>query len=506
MTAEDRKVLIESLQKKIFWPSVGWRFLDIFSITNFVVGTIFLLLRVTNSISTSIMYDLVIAGLIISFLYSVLLSFQKYPKESDMIVLIDAHNESGGLLMSVEEVSMGGWQPKNKNSMTTPDVEINFGNKPLILLVSFIFLFAAVKIPLSNLTRSKTAKMELSEISKSNEIKIDELEEAGLIEQERANELKEAIKNMQDKADGNDPSKTFETLDNLGNSIKRDTQKGINKLENDMSRLSNLKSLQKKLAEARQNPRKNTSALKKEIKKALNKKSLSGSLSKKMSEIAKSKGKTTKKSLSEASKELDQFIKSEQARLKKALKNLVKSRVIDRKTFEKLIKSGKLKKSTGDCKSNEQIIVTDKPSKQGNKGKSGKSGKSGNGKSGDGQSGNSKSSKGKSGNRKSEKETSGKYGSGGISKGGGPTPMSYHRPSAEYNLKFNTEGLPVSSELSLEDSRAIGIAISAPQENGNKSNSTASEKKWAEQTQRKRNSVLILPKYRSTVKKYFKRN
>ncbi|MBQ2592607.1 MAG: hypothetical protein II567_04910 [Candidatus Riflebacteria bacterium] len=94
-------------------------------------------------------------------------------------------------------------------------------------------------------------------------------------------------------------------------------------------------------------------------------------------------------------------------------------------------------------------------------------------------------------------------GSGGVSRGGGYTPMSFGDKTSDHNAKYHDETLPSVNPESAPGASSLGIGIADPEVNRDKENYSAGSIKQTDNNDNSLNKKNILPKHRNAVKNYF---
>jgi len=197
----------------------------------------------------------------------------------------------------------------------------------------------------------------------------------------------------------------------------------------------------------------------------------------------------------EAAQQLQDYIQQRAEEMRAAAEKLVKARLLDRKTYEKLKQEGRLRPATeADLApgSGADLVIAPEDAESGE---------------GEGQSG-GQSGEGEPGSDSGIMVVDPQSGSPGGQAGrdGGTAPLNFSRESSEHSLKFKDEALPSPASTDLEDSVAIGMAISAPQIESSDGQQLSGPVDWQKSDKSGGESDVILPRHRSAVKRYFERN
>lgn len=515
---------------------VSWLyFISTVTIYNFIAGFVFLILRQMRFFS----FDYVgfaLAGLPVCLLLSVAMANRRKILPEKALAIVDSFNQAGGLAIASVETDDCSWNQRLPKSVKVPRLTTRFEQRLLLFAASLFFIIAGIKVPLYDFSRNENIKMDLKGMQEKALVQIETLEETGVIDANEAAELKETLEKMVKMADRNDPAKTFEAFDQLNEKILKEGQTAAQKAAQNLEELEQLK-------EQAQQLQNTDSANQNALKSAQNQLQNSFSASEasqqmpanmknsinKGLEAVNSDGTPSAGEMKKAAQDLQNYIDQKIQEKRQLAEKLRNAMIIDRKTFEKMMKEGKIKPagSMEDLKFSDQVyVVEDESGKQqqgaqagesgqgGQNGESGQSGQSGqSGETGQsGQSGQSGESgqggqSGQSGNDGGAGQNGNSLsGSGSISRGGGSAPLNFNRKSSEHNTSFKNEKLPDPSAVSLEDSVSIGMGVSAPTvEDNQASKATQSDPAAQIPSRSSGKNEVILPRHRNAVKKFFER-
>jgi hypothetical protein len=469
-------------------------FLTVLTAWNFFAGFIILLLRQAgygwfNFILASF------AGVPFGLLISALLLKKVKITEAEALAVLDNYNKAGGLLLAISETSDTAWIKRLPQSFEIPKIKVNFNRRLPALIVSVVFLIAGMKVPLINFSQAKDHRMELTETEEKAILQIETLEETDIIDENEAEDLKETMKQIIEKADKNAPSRTFEAFDQMKEKLKNSAQKSLQKAKDEQSELDRIDKLNRDLESALESgDSKAAKSIAQELNSELKKSGagqimdaeLKNNLSKALESFSSAE-KGAKESLKKAGQELKQYIQQRAEEIRKNAGKLQKARLVDRKTFEELMKQQKegAKNNSGQpSNQNSELIIAPADQNEKNSAANGRATKDG------------------KKEKKSGKATS--SGDGGISIGGGSAPLNYNRKTSEHNMKYKDEKLPDPNSGSIEDSVAIGVGISAPMnEETALTTSQGTKVDFKKPAKSRGQDKILLPRHRNSVKRYF---
>ncbi|PKL49930.1 MAG: hypothetical protein CVV42_04530 [Candidatus Riflebacteria bacterium HGW-Riflebacteria-2] len=473
---------------------------------NFVAGFLFLLLRQLRLASIDFI-GFSLAGIPVCLLAALAVACRCQLEEGRAMALLDSHNRSGGLLLAEFETGDRSWNRRH-GSFTPPRLHLNLNRRWPAWLVSLLFIALSVTIPVRQVAGDRDPRLDLKEMQQTATAQVEALKEAGLIDEKKADELKETIEQITAASDRNDPSKTFEAFDQLQEKMRKDSATGAEKMLSEQEDLQTLQSLtdQLKNADSPEKMRQAIDALREKLEQcgmdaAAMKQPGSDSLEEKMQQ-AGSGAAGASEAATEAAQQLQDYMQQRAEEMRAAAEKLVKARLLDRKTYEKLKQEGRLRPATeADLAPGSGADLVIAPADVG-----GESGDESGGESG-GESGDGKPGSGSQGGQPGLMVVEPMSGSpsGQAGRDGGTAPLNFSRQSSEHSLKFKDEALPTPASADLQDSVAIGMAISAPQVETSAGQSSSGPVDWQKSDKSGGESDVILPRHRSAVKRYFER-
>jgi len=462
---------------------------------NFIAGSLFLLLRQLRLASIDFV-GFSLAGIPVCLLVALAVAFRSQLADERAMALIDSHNSSGGMLLAEFETGDHSWKSR-QGPLTPPRLRLNLNRRLPALLFSLLFIALSVIIPVRQASGDRDPRLDLQEMQQNAMAQVEALEEAGLIDEKKADELNETIEQIISASDRNDPSKTFEAFDQLQEKMRKDGAAGAEKMLSEQENLQTLQSLadQLKNADSQEKMKQALDALRDKLEEcgldaASMKQPGGNSLENKMQQAGEG-GEGSTAAAAEAAQQLQEYMQQRAEEMRAAAEKLVKARLLDRKTYEKLKQEGRLRPATeADLApgSGADLVIApaDAEGEQ----------------PGDGGSG-SGSQNGQPGLMVVDPKSGGASGQAG--RDGGTAPLNFSRESSEHSLKFKDEALPTPASTDLEDSVAIGMAISAPQIDTAEGQGSSGPVDWQKSDKSGGESDVILPKHRSAVKRYFER-
>ena len=179
----------------------------------FIWGTFVIVWRVVNGAAADDLWlGLAAAPLLVVFAAG--LAVRGVPSRAMLRAVVDGNSGCGGLLMAAAETPIGPW----RQSMPQPapiQVRWRGARTWLIFLTGVGFLLVAMLFPQSLVSLAGEAPLDITQEAQQLAAQLDVLKEEAVLDAQRAETLKERLKQLQDDARGKSPVKTLEALDHL---------------------------------------------------------------------------------------------------------------------------------------------------------------------------------------------------------------------------------------------------------------------------------------------------
>jgi len=144
---------------------------------------------------------------------------KQLPSRSDLRALLDKTSHCGGLLMASEQEPLGPWRETLPEAAALR-VRWRGGRAWSIFLTACVFLGVTLLFPQSLVSWAEPPLEIGTEVDKLAG-QIDVLKQESVLEQTRAEFLKEKLKQVKNEASGKDPVKTLEALDHVREMINQ---------------------------------------------------------------------------------------------------------------------------------------------------------------------------------------------------------------------------------------------------------------------------------------------
>jgi hypothetical protein len=178
-----------------------------------------------------------------------LLARRQVPQPAAVRALFDREGRYGGLLMAGGERPLGAWE----DGLARPDPpRVRWRGRRAwgLLAVAAAFVALAFLLP-QRLANLGPPPLDVGEEVEKLVQQIDVLKEEKLLDTARADDLKEKLDKLRDKASGKDPAKTLEALDHLENLAKKTAREAAEDALRKTEELSRDEALAEALRKAR---------------------------------------------------------------------------------------------------------------------------------------------------------------------------------------------------------------------------------------------------------------
>jgi hypothetical protein len=484
------------MRRQHFFCNLALYSLKLLVIWNFVAGMIILLLRHSRFDQLDLA-GISIAGLPVCLLLAAAIASRRLPDPHGFLALLDSHNYGGGMLMATAETGDNSWWHRFPETVRTPGFTADYLPRIGFLLLSLLFLLLCIRVPIRSLHDEHDVAIQLIEMQNDVVKRIETLNEIAVLEEKKAEELKNTLEKIAAGSDRNDPSRTFEALDqlreNLGNESVRESQKMLDELEKLGNAMQSIASGSGEL---------DTAALKKTMADLQRNMAGSGNSEKMVQELAELMKKMDSgneagqlsESVDQAAAELGKFLEGQRDKILEQAMKMHKAGLIDKKTLEKLVKEGRVRSLTREDllkqKDLELLIAPEAETAD---------------------SGSHEGSADNPADKDGGADGTMLIDQGGAlsggSRGGGSAALDFKRKTSEHNVKIIDHSLPGPHAGALDQSVTVGIGMTAPEVGPLPSGQGQSATRtWEQSGQIKQHSGMILPRHRNAVKNFFDRN
>lgn len=179
----------------------------------FVLGVAVLAVRMLTRWSVEfLVLALLLLPLVVVF--HALRQWKRRPAIHQLRALLDEHNQAGGMIVAEGQTDMIAWQ-KRLPLIQTPEFRWRSRRPMTVLASSAAFLAVALLLPERHFNLQAKTSLEIGGLVSEIHEEIQLLEDEKLLENERSEDLKDQLDQLERDADAKDPAKTWEALDHL---------------------------------------------------------------------------------------------------------------------------------------------------------------------------------------------------------------------------------------------------------------------------------------------------
>ena len=157
-------------------------------------------------------------GIAVAVIAAAALSRRQLPSGAAVRALLDDRNDCGGLLMAGADADLGDWRMPE---ITLPRLRWRKARAFGLLAASFAFVVISFLAPVRFATINAARPMDVGREVENLSARIEELKEAQIIEEAKAEALEQKLDQLSQEASGEDPAKTWEALDHLNDAVEK---------------------------------------------------------------------------------------------------------------------------------------------------------------------------------------------------------------------------------------------------------------------------------------------
>ena len=400
-------------------------------------------------------------------IWATIRALRETPSQVALRAFLDEKNRCGGLLMASEELNLGSWQ-KQLPSLSAPALKWHCSRSFGLFLIAVLFVAISFIIPQRYVDIRVARPLNINEDVEKIKQQIHIMEEETIISKEAVQEYEQRLEQLRKTASGYDPVKTWEALDHLQQSVKKEAEQFTALSLGQIESLAQTQTLAQGLFEDAAGLDSNL------LSEAMLELSTMIQSCTTRDELFKNKLgddclKACKKGAlsAEQLEELLEALKENKAGISNCLAKLCKAELVDLDTL-------KLCEKLGTCNSQGLIAFLNENSD-------------------------------KMGICDSVSLYCQNAGRGGITRGRADAPMTWTEGSAEEDTTFKEQVLPPASLAALKESAILGVSVGAPSV---EKNLPPSEPDILDSTTAGSGKAFrhtILPRHKDTVKRYFER-
>ena len=204
-------------------------------------GTVVIVLRATVGMPPLVLLTGAI-GLIVVIGCAVALALRHIPTRTALRASLDKHSGAGGLMMAAETADLGNWR-RQMPLIRLPRLRWRGGAYWARFTGAVLFVCISLLIPQRFVEISKAQPLDIREEANELADGIDVLKEEEVIELAEAEMLEEKLAQLQAEASGEDPVKTWESLDHVADTLSQEAADAAQDALSETERLTEAETL-----------------------------------------------------------------------------------------------------------------------------------------------------------------------------------------------------------------------------------------------------------------------
>lgn len=162
-------------------------------------------------------------GMVLALGVALVLARRRLPARAAVSALLDRQNECDGLLMTTEEMDVGAWQARLPQ-INLPRLRWRGARVWGLWLAALVFVALSLLVPVRWAALEAGRALDVSREAEQLAAQIEELKEAQVVAETKAETLTGQLAQLRQEAAGEDPAKTWEALDHLADAVAQAAQ------------------------------------------------------------------------------------------------------------------------------------------------------------------------------------------------------------------------------------------------------------------------------------------
>ncbi|QNN21250.1 hypothetical protein HED60_02860 [Planctomycetales bacterium ZRK34] len=159
-------------------------------------------------------------GVLVAIIGAYAVARRRVPTAANVRAMFDRQSAAGGLVMAAAETELGGWSGRVP-AMRLPRVQWRGGRAWGVLAAAMLFVAISFALPQRMVTIRTDRSLDISDQANQLNEQIEVLAEQEIIDQTKADELKEKLEQVKADATADNPVKTWEALDHLKDTLSK---------------------------------------------------------------------------------------------------------------------------------------------------------------------------------------------------------------------------------------------------------------------------------------------
>ena len=214
-----RRIVVRLMMRYASILSAAWLF---------IWGASVLVLRVVHA-GGGHMLPVGGAGLVCMVLGGMLLAWRKRPNRDAVRALLDSRNACCGLLVASSYAQIDNWQ-SSIEPLHLPRVKWESRTAWALLSAAALFAVGSVLLPVHNPALAAGGRIQIRDLVEELNEQCEVLEELEIIEEHRAVDISEQLKDVWEQSSAQDPAQTWEALDHIEKTLSESADEAASEM------------------------------------------------------------------------------------------------------------------------------------------------------------------------------------------------------------------------------------------------------------------------------------
>ncbi|MFA7236622.1 MAG: hypothetical protein WC058_07145 [Phycisphaeraceae bacterium] len=225
-------------------------------------------------------------GWVAAMLIGLIHAARKLPGPAALAAAVDRHSNAGGLVMAADEIDTSAWADHAHESHEPP---VSWDGRRIgwMLPAALVFVIGAFAVPDRIAQGLNPQHLDITDQARPVEQRITLLEQEKIIEPDTAQAMREKLDRIRRDARGDDPARTWESLDQMRHTLEQAAQKAAEDVVRQAEPLTRAESLAAAVGQAEQSGKADAQSLAEAMRQLNDQIAVAGAMQQAMNEQLK---------------------------------------------------------------------------------------------------------------------------------------------------------------------------------------------------------------------------